>query len=347
MMSINEEFKETKISVIGAGSWGTSLANLLGVKGFKVKLWCYEKEILDSINTTRENKVYLPEITLSRNIIPDTSLERVLAGTNLVVLVVPSHVMRETLEKIKPFLTKEMIFISASKGIENHTYKTMTQVIEEVLEIEPSNCGVLSGPSFARELGELKPTVVTIASKDPDTATYVQKVFASTYFRVYTSEDTIGVEVGGAVKNVIAIASGVADGMRLGLNARAALITRGLVEIRRIGLAMGANPHTFSGLSGVGDLILTCTGSLSRNHTVGFKLGEGKKLDDILKEMRMVAEGIKTAKSVYNLSKKLKIELPICEEIYNILYNEAKPSRSVERLMTRRLKNEIDFNFDV
>jgi len=345
-MNINEKIKDTKISVIGAGSWGTSLANLLAVKGFKVKLWCYEKEILDSINTTRENKVYLPGIKLSKNIIPDTDLERVLFETNLVVLVVPSHLMRETLEKIRPFLKKEMIFISASKGIENNTYKTMTQIIEEILEIEPSSCGVLSGPSFARELGELKPTVVTVASKNIDTAAYVQKVFASTYFRVYTSKDTIGVEVGGAVKNVIAIASGVADGMDLGLNARAALITRGLVEIRRIGLAMGANPHTFSGLSGVGDLILTCTGSLSRNHTVGFKLGEGKKLDDILKEMRMVAEGIKTAKSVYNLGKKFEIELPICEEIYNVLYNGEKPGRSVLRLMTRSLKNEIDSDIE-
>ncbi|MCB9493965.1 MAG: NAD(P)-dependent glycerol-3-phosphate dehydrogenase [Desulfobacteraceae bacterium] len=345
-MNIDEKFKNTQISVIGAGSWGTSLANLLAVKGFKVKLWCFEDEVFSSIKSKRENTVYLPEIRLSKNIIPDTSLENVLEGTNLVILVVPSHVMRETLERIKPFATDEMIFISASKGIENNTYKTMTQIIEEILGVDPSKSGVLSGPSFARELGELKPTVVTVASDNLDTAVYVQKVFASTYFRVYTSEDPIGVEVGGAVKNVIAIASGVVDGMKLGLNARAALITRGLVEIRRIGLAMGANPHTFSGLSGVGDLILTCTGSLSRNHTVGFKLGEGKKLDNILKEMRMVAEGIKTAKSVYNLGKKLDIELPICEEIYNVLYNGEKPERSVLKLMTRRLKNEIDSNIE-
>lgn len=346
-MNIDEKVKNTKVSVIGAGSWGTSLANLLAVKGFKVKLWCYEEDVFDSISSKRENRIYLPEIRLSKNIVPDTDLEKVLYESNLVILVVPSHVMRETLEKIRPFLNEEMIFISASKGIENNTYKTMTSIIEEILEIEPSRCGVLSGPSFARELGELKPTVVTVASKDIGTAAYVQKVFASTYFRVYTSEDPIGVEVGGAVKNVIAIASGVVDGMKLGLNARAALITRGLVEIRRIGLAMGANPHTFSGLSGVGDLILTCTGSLSRNHTVGFKLGEGKKLDDILKEMRMVAEGIKTAKSVYNLGKKLGIELPICEEIYNVLYNGEKPDRSVVRLMTRSLKNEIDSDIDM
>lgn len=345
-MNVDEKVKNSKISVVGAGSWGTSIANLLAVKGFKVKLWCFEEEIFQSINSERENKVYLPAIRLSKNIVPDIDLENVLSGANLVILVVPSHVMRETLEKIRPFVQENMIFISASKGIENNTYKTMTQIIEEVLGVDSSNCGVLSGPSFARELGELKPTVVTVASKDINTAVYVQKVFASTYFRVYTSEDPIGVEVGGAVKNVIAIASGVVDGMKLGLNARAALITRGLVEIRRIGLAMGANPHTFSGLSGVGDLILTCTGSLSRNHTVGFKLGEGKKLDDILKEMRMVAEGIKTAKSVFNLGKKLDIELPICEEIYNVLYNGEKPDRSVLKLMTRSLKNEIDSNIE-
>ncbi|MGM0417084.1 MAG: NAD(P)H-dependent glycerol-3-phosphate dehydrogenase [Thermodesulfobacteriota bacterium] len=342
-MNNHEKSVNTGVCVIGAGSWGTSLANLLAVKGFHVNLWCYEQEVFDSITQKRENKVYLPEIKLSRNITPLTDIKEAVGQNKLIVLVVPSHVMRETLEKLSPYVTDDMVFVSASKGIENDTYKTMTQVIEDVLPIEnKGSVCVLSGPSFAKELGELKPTVVTVASADMDTASYVQKIFASSYFRVYTSDDVLGVEAGGAVKNVIAIASGVVDGMNLGLNARAALITRGLVEIRRLGVALGANPHTFSGLSGAGDLILTCTGSLSRNHTVGVKLGEGKKLDDILKEMRMVAEGIKTAKSVYYLGKKLGIELPICEEIYEVLYNGEKPERSVHRLMTRRLKHEID-----
>jgi glycerol-3-phosphate dehydrogenase (NAD(P)+) len=342
-MNNQEKFNNTGVCVIGAGSWGTSLANLLAVKGFHVNLWCYEQEVHDSIAEKRENKVYLPGIKLSRHITPLTDIKEAVEGKKLVVLVVPSHVMRETLERLSPYVTDDMVFVSASKGIENDTYKTMTQVVEDVLPIKnkKSVC-VLSGPSFAKELGELKPTVVTVASSDMNTASYVQKIFASSYFRVYTSDDVLGVEAGGAVKNVIAIASGVVDGMNLGLNARAALITRGLVEIRRLGVALGANPHTFSGLSGAGDLILTCTGSLSRNHTVGVKLGEGKKLDDILKEMRMVAEGIKTAKSVYHLGKKLGIELPICEEIYEVLYNGEKPERSVHRLMTRRLKHEID-----
>ena len=340
---MEERIKNTKACVIGAGNWGTSLANLLGTKGFSVDLWCYEEEVSDSIINNRENKPYLSGIRLSRNIHPTTSLEEAVKGNNLIILVVPSHVMRDITEQLKEFVTDEMVFISASKGIENKTFKTMSQVIEETLAIkDKSRIGVLSGPSFARELGELKPTVVTIAFDNLDASKYAQKVFAASYFRVYTSVDVLGVEIGGAVKNVIAIASGVVDGMKLGLNARAALITRGLVEIRRIGLALGANPHTFSGLSGVGDLILTCTGSLSRNHTVGLKLGQGKKLDDILKEMRMVAEGVKTTKSVYNLGKKLGIELPICEEIYGVIYNNEKPERSVHRLMTRSLKQAID-----
>lgn len=342
---MNDRIKNTRACVIGAGNWGTSLANLLAKKGFSVDLWCYEEEVCDSILKHKENRPYLPGIRLSENIHPTTELEEAVRGNNLVVLVVPSHVMREITTKLKDFITDDMVFISASKGIENKTFKTMSQVIEETLEIKgDSRVGVLSGPSFAKELGEFKPTVVTIAFKDCDTAKYLQKVFAAPFFRVYTGTDVLGVEIGGAVKNVIAIGAGIVDGMDLGLNARAALITRGLVEIRRIGLALGADPHTFSGLSGVGDLILTCTGSLSRNHTVGLKLGQGKKIDEILKEMKMVAEGVKSTKSVFNLGKKLGIELPICEEIYGVIYNDEDPQRSVSRLMTRSLKEEIDID---
>lgn len=342
-MNTQTRVKDIKIGVIGAGSWGTSLANLLAMKGFAVDLWCYEEEIFNYIKNDRENKIYLPRVRLARNINPVVSLEEAVKEKDIILFVVPSHVMGETAAKVAPYASENMIFVSASKGIENDTYKTMTQIIKEKIPCATdSNTVALSGPTFAKELAELKPTLVTVACADLETASYVQNVFAASHFRVYTGDDVLGVEIGGAVKNVIAIASGVVDGMKLGLNARAALITRGLVEIRRIGIALGAHPHTFSGLSGVGDLILTCTGSLSRNHTVGFKLGEGKKIDDILKEMRMVAEGIKTAKSVYFLGQKLGIEIPICNEIYNVIYNDAKPYKSVNKLMTRELKREID-----
>jgi len=342
---MDEKIKNTKISVIGAGSWGTAIANLLALKGFHINLWSYEEDVCIGINTKNENEAYLPGIKLSKKINATTSIEEALNNKNLVVMVVPSHVMRDVCIKIAPYANENMVFISASKGIENESFKTMSTIIQETISASSkTKIGVLSGPSFAKELSMLKPTVVTIASEDMYTATYLQQVFASSYFRVYTSDDILGVEIGGAVKNVIAIASGIVDGMGYGLNTRAALITRGLAEIRRIGVALGANPHTFSGLSGVGDLILTCTGNLSRNHTVGEKLGQGKKLDDILKEMRMVAEGIKTAKSVYYLGKKLEIDLPICEEVYKIIYENKKPELSGNALMTRSLKQEIDFD---
>jgi len=214
--------------------------------------------------------------------------------------------------------------------------------MEMAPDIPHGNFAALSGPSFAREVAAFVPTVVSVASKDREVATFIQHIFATPYFRVYTSDDVMGVELGGAVKNVIAIAAGIIDGLGLGLNTRAALITRGLVEIRRLGLKLGANPRTFVGPTGVGDLILTCTGSLSRNHTVGKKIGEGRKLDEILSEMRMVAEGVKTAKSVYNLSRKIEVEMPIAHEIYRILYENVPPKEAVTRLMTRDLKHELD-----
>lgn len=219
----------------------------------------------------------------------------------------------------------------------------MSGVLMEILHDTPKDSfAVLSGPSFAREVAGKIPTVVASASKDQNVAGFVQHVFATPYFRVYTNNDMVGVELAGAVKNVIAIASGVVEGLGLGLNARAALITRGLTEIRRLGLKLGANPRTFAGIAGVGDLVLTCTGDISRNYTVGKKMGEGMKLNEILSEMRMVAEGVKTAKSVYNLSRKLDVEMPICHEVYRILYDDFPPKEAVRRLMTRTLKHELD-----
>ena len=340
-MQINEN--KMKIGVVGAGSWGTALANLLALKGFKIDLWVFEKEVKDQIETSRENAVFLPGVSLSNHIRPSNDIGEVVEGKDLVLVVVPSHVMRETAGKMRKHISTETVIVSASKGIENKTHLTMSGVLKDILHDIPENFfAVLSGPSFAREVVKKIPTVVAVASKDQKVACMVQRVFAAPYFRVYTNNDMIGVELGGAVKNVIAIASGIIEGLGLGLNTRAALITRGLTEIRRLGLKLGANPRTFAGIAGVGDLVLTCTGDVSRNHTVGKKIGEGMKLTEILSEMRMVAEGVKTAKSVYNLSRKLGVEMPISHEVYHILYDDISPKEAVNRLMTRDLKQELD-----
>jgi len=332
-----------KIGVVGAGSWGTALANLLAVKGYAIDLWVFEEEIKDQIRQLGENPVFLPGVQLSSNLHPSNDLVEVVSAKDMVLIVVPSHVVRQTSLKMAGHLSKDTIIVSASKGIENQSHLTMTGVLRETLVSMPAHrLAVLSGPSFAREVARNLPTVVTVASKDAAAAELVQQVMATPYFRVYTSTDVIGVELGGSLKNVIAIAAGVIDGLELGLNTRAALITRGMTEIRRLGLKMGANPRTFTGLAGFGDLILTCTGDLSRNHTVGKKIGQGEKVNDILGQMRMVAEGVKTAKSVYDLSRKLGVEMPISHETYRILYEDLAPREAVTRLMTRDLKQELD-----
>jgi len=342
-VNVKEDVNKLKIGVVGAGSWGTALANLLGLKGFKIDLWVFEKEVKEQIESSRENKVFLPGVSLSMNIFPSNDLAGVVNGKELLLVVVPSHVMRETGERIQGDISPETIIVSASKGIENKTHLTMSGVLRQILHDTPEDYfAVLSGPSFAREVAGKTPTVVAVASKDQNVAGFIQHVFATGYFRVYTNNDMIGVELGGAVKNVIAIASGTIEGLGLGLNARAALITRGLTEMRRLGLKLGANPRTFAGIAGIGDLVLTCTGDISRNYTVGKKIGEGMKLNEILSEMRMVAEGVKTAKSVYNLSRKLGVEMPICHEVYRILYEDLPPKEAVHRLMTRTLKHELD-----
>ncbi len=342
-MKESSRILDIKIGVVGAGSWGTALANLLADKGYVVSLWVFEPEVEQQILNERENKVFLPGVKLSERLMPSGDLVHVVSGKDLLLVVVPSHVMRETSGKFSRYIPENTLVVSASKGIENITHLTMSQVLRETIPHVPENrFAVLSGPSFAKEVAEKVPTLISVASKDPEAASLIQGVFATSYFRVYTNNDMVGVELGGAVKNVIAIASGIIDGLGLGLNTRAALITRGLTEIRRLGTHMGARPDTFAGLSGIGDLLLTCTGALSRNYTVGKKIGEGKKTKEILSEMRMVAEGVKTAKSVYNLSRKLNVEMPICHEIYHILYEDDSPIAAVRRLMTRDLKNELD-----
>jgi glycerol-3-phosphate dehydrogenase (NAD(P)+) len=332
-----------RIAVVGGGSWGTTLANLLADKGYPIDFWVYESEVKEQIETGRENRVFLPGIPLSPHLRPSNDLGAVIADKDLILLVVPSHLLRNVANQMRDHLPAGVVLVSAAKGIENQTHLTMSGVLREVLpEVSVDHLAILSGPSFAREVAQKVPTAVTVASKSLPTAQFVQAVFSCPYFRVYTHEDVIGVELGGAAKNVIAIAAGIIDGLSLGLDTRAALITRGLSEMRRLGVRLGADPRTFSGLSGVGDLILTCTGNLSRNYTVGKKIGGGMSLQAILAEMKMVAEGVKTAKSIYDLARKIDVEMPICEEIYRILYENITPAEALVRLMTRSLKDEFD-----
>lgn len=331
-----------RVGVVGAGSWGTALANLLAGKGYSVDLWAYEPAVKESIVQKHENRMFLPGIKLSGNLTPSNDLAEVVSDKPVVLFVVPSHVMRGVSAQAAAHINDNAIIVTASKGIENKTHLIMTEVLKETLSPAlSSRISAISGPSFAAEVARELPTVVTVASGDAQVAAYLQQLFVTPFFRVYTNDDVVGVELGGAVKNVIAIATGIVDGLGLGLNARAALITRGLTEIRRLGLQLGANPHTFAGLAGMGDLLLTCTGSLSRNHTVGKKIGEGKTLNEILAEMNMVAEGVKTSKSVYNLSRKLGVEMPICHSVYAVLYEGLSTEAAVYQLMTRELKDEM------
>lgn len=337
------DIAKTRIGVVGGGSWGTALAKLLADKGFVLDLWVFEPEVKEQIEKERENRFFLPNIKLPKNIIPSNDLEAVVKDKDLVLMVVPSHCMRDIADKMKNFISPETIIVTASKGIENETHLTMTQILAEKIDFFPKeNLAVLSGPSFAKEVANKVPTVVAAASISRKVAEYVQEIFSCPTFRVYVNDDPIGTQIGGAMKNVLAIAAGICDGMKMGLNPRAALITRGLSEMNRLGTKLGADPLTLAGLAGVGDLLLTCTGALSRNYTVGRQIGEGKKLDEIISEMRMVAEGVKTTKSVYNLSKKLGVDLPICNEVYGVLFNEIPVKKTVDHLMNRTLKHELD-----
>ena len=329
------------IGVIGAGSWGTTLANLLAKKGFPVTLWVYETDLAERMAKTRINDLYLNGFTLSPNLVFTNELSEAVVDHQLLLLVSPSQVMRQVLKQLQPHLDKTCLLVSAAKGIENNSLQLMSEVLEEVLGAEVKNrCAFLSGPSFAKEVAEEQPTAVTLAADDLGAAHRVQEIFSTDYFRVYTNQDVVGVEIGGALKNVIALAAGVSDGLGFNHNARAALITRGLVEIGRLGMAKGAIESTFAGLAGMGDLVLTCTGDLSRNRTVGMELGRGRKLDEILNQMHMVAEGVKTTLSAYQLANKLGVKMPITEQMYQILYEDKDPKLAVADLMRRALTSE-------
>lgn len=329
------------IGVIGAGSWGTTLADLLAKKGHRVTLWAYESELVTEMQVRRENSLFLPGIALSEALTFTGSLAEAVQDKELLLFVVPSQALRSVLKNVLAHISADAIIVSASKGIEVESLKLVSQVYGELLPPELyKRFAVLSGPSFAREVAAEMPTAVVAAAADAATAKQVQDAFNSRFFRVYTNNDVIGVELGGAVKNVIAIAAGIADGLGFGCNTRAALITRGLAEIARLGQALGARGETFAGLAGMGDLVLTCTGDLSRNRTVGIQLGQGRKLAEILAEMRMVAEGVKTTESTCLLAKSLGVEMPIAFKVNEILYHDRPARTAVLELMTRDLKAE-------
>ncbi len=329
------------IGVIGAGSWGTTLADLLAKKGHRVTLWAYEQELVAQMGSVRENGMYLPGIRLADNLSFSGSLQEVVSGKDLLLFVVPSQSLRSVLQQVIPHIPADAIIVSASKGIEVESLKLVSQIYEELLPAELYNrFAVLSGPSFAREVAMEMPTAVVAAAVDHGVARSVQEAFNCSYFRVYTNSDIIGVELGGAVKNVIAIAAGIADGLGFGSNTRAALITRGLAEIGRLGVVLGARGETFAGLAGMGDLVLTCTGDLSRNRTVGIQLGQGRRLSDILGEMRMVAEGVQTTESTCRLARKIGVEMPIAFMVHEILYADRPARTAVIELMGRDPKAE-------
>jgi glycerol-3-phosphate dehydrogenase (NAD(P)+) len=330
-----------RISVLGAGSWGTTLAILLHFNGHEVTIWEYDKRYAKTLSRSRENKLYLPGIKIPKEISITHSLAEACDNKHMIVLAVPSQFIRSVLREMKRYNFTDTTFVSVAKGIEKDTLLTVSHIIKDELKnISDSNIGVLSGPSHAEEVSRKIPTAVVAASKDSFTAKQIQSTFITSYFRVYSSTDIVGVEYGGALKNVIAIGAGIIDGAKFGDNTKAAIMTRGIAEISRLGIELGARPETFAGLSGVGDLIVTCMSKHSRNRYVGEQLGKGITLKNILKKMNMVAEGVETCRSVCQLSNKYKIETPIANAVYKVLFEERDPIKVTYELMTRDMKAE-------
>jgi glycerol-3-phosphate dehydrogenase (NAD(P)+) len=335
-----------KIAVIGAGAWGTGLAIVLGRKGTQeVRLWAREPEVVESILCRRVNELFLPGQEIPAGVSVTGDLGVALAHAEMVVSVLPSQYCRSMFEQIRPFVQENMLFVSATKGLEERTLLRMTEVIESVLGIRRVRAGALSGPSFAKEVARGDPTAITIASSDGRLAETVQQEFGDPRFRVYTNSDVIGVELGGALKNIIAIAAGVCHGLGLGHNSVAALITRGLAEMTRLAVACGGRADTMAGLAGLGDLVLTCTGDLSRNRSVGVELGRGRKLPEILAGMKgSVAEGVFTTGAALELSRSHHVEMPITEQMNAVLYQDKPAREAIHDLMTRSSKSESVFH---
>jgi glycerol-3-phosphate dehydrogenase (NAD(P)+) len=330
-----------QIAIIGAGSWGTALSLTLANLGHAVRVWAYEKEVAESLRTRHENELFMPGVRLPEAVFPTNDLSEALGGAEIVVTVMPSHVCRSLYGQMLPFLRPEMTFVSATKGLDTERLMRMSEVLRSVVGQRFSpRLAVLSGPSFAREVARGDPTALVAASEDREVAQLIQREFSSRTLRLYTSSDVAGVELGGAVKNVIAIAAGVVEGLGLGHNPTAALITRGLAEMTRLACACGARRETLAGLAGMGDLVLTCTGELSRNRNVGVELGKGRKLAEIIGPMRMVAEGVKTTKATVALAARHGVEMPITQQVHRILEDQTSPREAIRELMERTLKEE-------
>ncbi len=329
-----------KIGVLGGGSWGTALAILLGKKGLDVDIWLRDEKQVDEIIKSGENKKYLPKVKLPENLNVMTDVEKAIFNKDIILLAVPTHGVRGTLMNFKKYINKDQVIVNVAKGIENDTLMRISEIVKEIL---PENkYAVLSGPSHAEEVAVDIPTTVVSASVHKSTAKYVQDVFMTPKFRVYTNPDIVGVELGGSLKNIIALGAGISDGLGYGDNTKAALMTRGIFEMARLGEKMGANPTTFSGLAGIGDLIVTCTSMHSRNRRAGILIGKGLDLDEAIKEVGMVVEGIRTTNSAYKLAKKHNINMPITEELYSVLYQGKDVKDSVPNLMERDKKHEME-----
>ena len=329
------------LAIIGGGGWGTALAIILAPRFPRVRLWVYEADLAARMSETRENDVYLPGCLLPRRVEIVTQLPAALDGAEIVLSAIPSHLVRGLYQQMLPFLNESMVFVSATKGLENGTLLRISEVIQEVLRnrLDP-RVAVISGPTFALEVARFEPTALVVASTDGSLAETVQGAFSGPTFRLYANSDPIGVEISGSVKNVVAIGAGVVHGLGLGHNTMAALITRGLAEITRLAVAMGGAAQTLAGLAGLGDLVLTCSGDLSRNRTVGVELALGRKLEEIVSSMKMVAEGIKTTNAVADLAKRHSVEMPICEQMLRMLQFGLSPREAIQRLMDRSLKGE-------
>lgn len=330
------------IGIVGAGGWGTALAKLLSSKGAKVTLWCHSEASCRELTENRENRTYLPGVSLPPSIVITQSLETAVADKGVILCAVPSHAVREVFSKIAGRVGRQTMLICGTKGIEEQNLLTMGELLGEIFGPErKGRHAFLSGPTFAIEVAHQLPAAVTVAAYDESVAKEAQEILSTQYLRVYTSADVVGVQMGGVVKNVIAIAAGISDGLGLGQNARAALITRGLAEMTRLAVSMGADALTLSGLPGLGDLVLTCTGELSRNRKVGLQIATGKSLQEILQSTRTVAEGVRNTRSLHTLARRLSVDMPIVEQMHHVLYAAKKPADAVRDLMQRSLKPEL------
>jgi glycerol-3-phosphate dehydrogenase (NAD(P)+) len=328
-----------RLAIVGGGSWGTALAAVLAPKFDHIRMWVHEEDLVERINTSHTNDVYLPGVTLSSNIDATGDAAELLTSADIVLTVTPSHHLRRVIQSMRDHLSPSMLFVSATKGLENGTLLRMSEVLRETVPFN-ARIAVLSGPTFAREIAAGEPAAVVISSTEAALARCIQAAFSGPTFRLYTNDDPVGVELGAALKNVIAIGAGICRGLGLGNNAIAALITRGLAEITRLAVAMGGNPRTLAGLAGLGDLVLTCTGDLSRNRTVGIELGKGRPLQEILASMQMVAEGVQTTFAAVELARQHQVEMPIVEQMYAILQLGKSPRDGIRELMDRTLKPE-------